>query len=59
MLLLLLLLEQTVSDIMSQKAVVTQDYSTPDVKSKHITPLMPSIDLPTGLRFCVILASLL
>jgi len=36
-----LFLLESASDIMPQKAVVTQDSSTPDVQSKHITLPMP------------------
>jgi len=49
---------ETVSDIMPQKAVVTQDRSTPDVQSKHIMPPMPAMHLSVGFWFCVGLLSL-
>ena len=49
---------ETVSDIMPQKAVVTQDRSTPDVQSKHIMLPMPAMHLSVGFWFCVGLLSL-
>jgi len=51
MLSLLLFLLETVSDIMPQKAVVTQDSSTPDVQStgKHVIPRIPDVNLPVQL----------
>jgi len=55
---LLLFLLETVSDIMPHKAVVTQDRSTPDVQSKHIMLPMPAMHLSVGFWFCVGLLSL-